>query len=98
MRLLGLIVIGVIVGATAQAFQIDSRRDAASDHGQSDALTGQPPSDYRYSGDNFNFSMSRNKTPPNGTAANADAAEKAAPKKAQPGFFRRIFNSIFGDD
>jgi hypothetical protein len=99
MRLIGMILIGILVGGgAAQAFQIDSRRGAASDPAQSNALTGQPPSNYRYSGNSFNFSMSRNKTPSNDAAADTDAEEKAASEKAQPGFFQRIFKSIFGDD
>jgi hypothetical protein len=98
MRLVGMILIGALVGGTAHAFQIDSRRNAASDPGQSNALTGQPPSDYRYSGNKFTFSMSRNKTPPNGAAPDNDAAEKTASEKSPPGFFQRIFSSIFGDD
>jgi hypothetical protein len=99
MRFVGMVLVGILVCDSAQAFQIDSRRGAPPDPGQSNALTSQPPSHYRYSGDNFNFSMSRNPTPPN-TVGPADSAatEKAAPEKSQPGFFQRIIHAIFGDD
>jgi hypothetical protein len=99
MRFVGMILIAILVCGTAQAIQIDSRRSAPSDSRQSNALTGQPPSDYQYSGSNFNFSMSRNPTPPNSAAAPGnDADEKAAAEKARPGFFQRLIRDIFGDD
>jgi hypothetical protein len=91
--------IGILVCGSAEAFQIDSRGGASSDPGQSKALTGQPPSDYRYSSGNFNFSMSRNPTPPSSVVSPPNAAvEKAAPEQSRPGFFQRIFREIFGDD
>jgi hypothetical protein len=97
MRFVGMILIAILVCGAAQAIQIDSRRSAPSDSRQSNALTGQPPSDHQYSGSNFNFSISRN--PPNNAAApDSDADEKAAAEKARPGFFQRLIRDIFGDD
>jgi hypothetical protein len=99
MRLVGLALIGIVVCHGAQAFQIDSRGGATSNSGQSNALTGQPPSDYRYSGNSFNFSMSRTPSPPNGAASrDSDDADRAAADKSRPGFFERIIHAIFGDD
>jgi hypothetical protein len=98
MRFVGMILVAILVCGAAQAIQIDSRRSAPSDSRQPNALTGQPPSDYQYSGSNFNFSMSRNPTPNNAAAPDNDTDEKAAAEKARPGFFQRLIRGIFGDD
>jgi len=92
--LIGIVLVAIAVGGPAQAFpedSDDSRQDSASER----------PSDYRYSGTGFNFSMSRTPTEPKGAvpANSADTeSDQAQPRRERPGFFQRVIHSVFGSD
>ena len=89
--IVGTILVAMAVGAPAWAFSDQSGDDSAAAAVQQDA---PPPADYRYSGNGFNVSMSRDPSRPGA----AEAADGPQPQPARPGFFGRILRSIFGDD
>jgi hypothetical protein len=96
-------VVGIVLGmmlacGPTQAFPDDSDNDGASGSERRDGPSEHPRADYRYSGNGFNFSMSRNVTPPNGVAPSQDAdSEQTQPQRSKPGFFQRIMRDVFGD-
>lgn len=96
-------IVGIVLGVMAAcgpalAFPDDSDNDGASASGRQDGPAEHPPTDYRYSGNGFNFSMSRNATQPKDAPSSQDSdAEQTQQSRSKPGFFQRIIRSIFGD-
>ncbi|HXP98352.1 MAG TPA: hypothetical protein VN809_16685 [Telmatospirillum sp.] len=96
-------VAGIVLGlmfacGPAQAFPDDSDHDGASVRERRDGPSDHPRADYRYSGNGFNFSMSRNVTQPNGESSSQDQdTEQTPPQRSKPGFFQRIIRDVFGD-
>lgn len=96
--IVGIVLGMMIVCGPAQAFPDDSDTDGASSEGRRNGPSEHPPVDYRYSGNGFNFSMSRNATQPKDASSSQDSdAEQPQPSRAKPGFFQRIIRGIFGD-
>jgi len=93
--IVGVVLVALAVSGPARAFSDESGNDGSSAGVQQDASPYPPPADYRYSGNGFNVSMSRNLTQPDG---NPDAdSRQPQPRQSQPGFFGRMLHSIFGD-
>jgi hypothetical protein len=97
-----------MIGAVMVAFAVSGPALAFSDdppqHGGATNLQqtgpGEPSSpEYRYSGNGFNFSMSRTPGQPEASAASQDGAgdHPQPPPRARPNFFQRTYRSIFGD-
>lgn len=101
LRLAG--VAGLVLGVAlacgqAEAFPGDSDNGGASGGARQTGPAEHPPADYRYSGNGFNFSMSRNATQPNASqSAQDNDTEPAQPSKQRHGLVQRIIRSIFGD-
>lgn len=95
---IGIALLAMVVCSPAQAFPDDSDNAGSPPAWQQDRPPEQPPADYRYSGNGFNFSMSRSLTQPDGApAAQGSDADQPPPSRSKPGFFRRTLHSIFGD-
>ncbi|PKU22007.1 hypothetical protein [Telmatospirillum siberiense] len=96
--IVGLVFATMLACGQARAFPGDSDNNGASGGGRQVRPAERPPADYQYSGNGFNFSMSRNVTQPNGSQPAQDAdAEQPQPSRQRPGFFQRLFRGIFGD-
>jgi len=85
------------VSAPAWAFS-DSTDTGGSSSSSRDDDDRASSADYRYSGNSFNFSMSRNVAPQTDAATTQEPnAERSQQQQSRPGFFRRGIRSIFGD-
>jgi hypothetical protein len=95
-------IVGVFLMTTAvcgpvQAFSDDSTKENAPAGSSRNDPSEQPPAEYLYSGNNFNFSMSRHPSPLENTSASQETNPEPPPR-SRPGFFQRVIHSIFGDD
>jgi len=96
--LMGAILVAALaVSAPAWAFSDNSDSGSSSSSSRDDDDDRAPSADYRYSGNSFNFSMSRNLAQPNGASATQDPNADQTQQQPRPGFFRRTMRSIFGD-
>ena len=89
--IVGIALLAIMAGGPAWAFSDNSGT-------RHDASTDQRPADYRYAGDGFNFSMSRN-PPPSDDAPGARDADDQPPQASRPApnVFQRIWRDLFGD-
>lgn len=99
-RSIGIVGIFLIVAcSSAQAYSEDSDNGDAPGAWQQDAPNDQPAADYRYSGNGFNVSVSRNLPQQNGAATSQESgAEQQQSSRSRPGFFKRMLRGILGND
>ncbi len=99
-RSLGMIGIVAALGLAAPpalAFSGDRPSDDGGSDYQSEPPDEPPPADYRYSGNGFNVSMSRDPAAPSDESRPAATDEsRQADQPDRPGFFGRIFHDLFG--
>jgi hypothetical protein len=96
--LIGLVVAAMLAGGPVLAFSGDPGNDGPPTRGQPVGPENPPPADYRFSGNGFNFSMSKNAgQPASSQSTKDDDAEQTQSSRSKPGPLQRIFRSIFGD-
>ncbi len=96
--MIGIVAAGLAAAGPAQAFSGDGPRDDGGSDYQSEPPDEPPPPDYRYSGNGFNVSMSRNPSRQPDESPPADAEESHAPDHPErPGLVGRIVRGLFGD-
>ncbi|MDR3517734.1 MAG: hypothetical protein P4M00_18170 [Azospirillaceae bacterium] len=96
---LGVMLLILVTWEPALAFSTDSDNEDATRHSDADQPPSQGAGDYHYSGLGFIFSISRTAPSPDAASARRDPdAERDTAARSRPGFFRRAFDRIFGDD
>lgn len=103
---IGLVVVGMITVSHAYAFSEggdDGGSNESMESAPSEDTGGHRTSDYIYTGNSFNFSMSKDSGSKDSVQSNGDGRtdDAAAPQqdqqpKRRPGVLRRLYRGIFG--
>ena len=100
LRLAGLIVIALIAAGHAYAFSDGGDESGSTYTAPRDEPSSQRPSDYTYTGNTFNFSMSKDasQSTAEGTQPDSTAMKPEPAQTRRPGILKRLFRGIFGSN
>ena len=95
---LAVILLGAFASGQAWAFSGDNDREDSSTSDRSEPAEEQPSANYRYSGNSFDFSMTRSPDASGSQQPARDVTnERGRPPQNRPGFIQRSIRTVFGD-